>query len=55
LNSSNSKVLSHLSSANTDIQNFSNTSTDIQTKQDEVNTDEAQLQTLQQTLQDMEN
>ena len=55
LNSANSKVMSYLSTINTNATALQNNGTDIQTKQDEINNDKAQLLMYQQTLQDMEN
>ena len=53
--SDNATVLSLLSSVNTNILDLQNTANDIPTKQNEINNDQAQLQILQQTVQDMEN
>ena len=53
--SDSASVLSLLSSVNTNILDIQNTASDIPTKQNEINNDQAQLQMLQQTVQDMEN
>ncbi len=53
--SDSANVLSLLSSVNTNILDLQNTASDIPTKQNEINNDQAQLQMLQQTVQDMEN
>jgi len=53
--SDNSTILSMLSSVNASILDLQNTANDIPAKQSEISTDEAQLQTYQQTLQDMQN
>ena len=53
--SDSASVLSLLSSVNTNILDLQNTASDIPTKQNEINNDQAQLQMLQQTVQDMEN
>ena len=55
LTSDNSKVISDLTSINSNINSVTNSNTNVQTKQNEINNDQAQLQMLQQTVQDMEN